>query len=74
MLVAVATATAVNVPTLPPAAIPTLVCKTASSAEEEAKLARLQTKINDVAKRNAAIHGIDFERKKLIYGEKEIIC
>jgi len=69
VLVAIATATAVNVPSLPPATIPTLVCKTTSSAEEEAKLAKLQAKINDVARRNAAIHGIDFEKKKILYDE-----
>ena len=71
ILVAIATATAVNVPSLPPAAVPSLVCKTTSSADEEAKLAKLQAKIRDVAKRNAAIHGVDGDRKKFLYGEFE---
>jgi len=69
ILVGVATATAVNVPSLPPPAIPTLVCKTTSSTEEEAKLAELQAKIRDVARRNAAIHSVDGDRKKLLYDE-----
>ena len=58
-------------PSLPPAAVPSLVCKTTSSADEEAKLAKLQAKIRDVAKRNAAIHGVDGDRKKFLYGEFE---
>ena len=68
ILVAVATATAVNVPSLPPAAVPTLVCKTTSGAEEETKLAKLQARINDIARRNASVHGVDVDRKRFFYG------